>query len=136
MIMGRDSKIEWCHHTFNPWIGCSKVSGGCAHCYAETLVDKRWGKVNWGDKGTRVRTSAANWKQPLAWDRAAKEAGERHRVFCASLADVFEDRDELLNWRYDLFELIGETPNLDVALPLSLVGDAIGENPRILYLGT
>jgi protein gp37 len=111
--MGADSKIEWTHHTFNPWIGCTKVSAGCAHCYAEALMDKRWGKVKWGPNGTRVRTSDANWREPLKWNNAAMMAGERHRVFCASLADVFENRPELLPWRRDLFELIRITPYLD-----------------------
>lgn len=108
-----NSKIQWCHHTFNPWMGCTKVSQGCANCYAENLMDKRWGKVQWGPNGKRVRTSAANWKKPFQWDVAALEAGEPHRVFCASLADVFEDRDELIPWRDDLFSLIVATPFLD-----------------------
>ena len=111
--MGENPKIEWCRHTFNPWIGCTKVSAGCAHCYAEELMDRRYGTAKWGDDGTRVRTSPGNWRKPLAWDRAAKKAGERHRVFCASLADVFEDRDELRPWRAELFELIANTPHLD-----------------------
>ena len=109
----QDSKIEWCKHTFNPWIGCTKVSDGCKFCYAENLMDHRYGKVQWGPNGTRIRTSPANWNQPLKWDREAKALGERHRVFCASLADVFEDREELLPWRRDLFKLIQKTPNLD-----------------------
>lgn len=89
--MGANSKIEWTHHTFNPWIGCSKVSPGCANCYAEEMMDKRYGKAQWGPIGTRRRTSDTNWKKPLQWNKAAAAAGERHRVFCASLADVFED---------------------------------------------
>lgn len=111
--MGANSKIEWTHHTFNPWVGCSKVSAGCTNCYAESMMDKRLGKVQWGDGGTRVRTSAANWKKPLQWNKAAAAAGVRHRVFCASLADVFEDRKELVEWRADLFDLIDQTPHLD-----------------------
>lgn len=89
--MAENSSIEWTTHTFNPWLGCTKVNTGCTNCYAETLMDKRYGKVQWGPHGTRVRTSGANWRKPLQWDRAAAKAGERHRVFCASLADVFED---------------------------------------------
>jgi len=112
-----NSKIEWTDHTFNPWVGCSKVSPGCQHCYAETLMDKRWGKVQWGPQGTRVRTSAANWRKPLQWNKRAKEEGVRYRVFCASLADVMEDkldqRSDLGEWRNDLFSLIEQTPNLD-----------------------
>lgn len=111
--MGQNSKIEWTHHTFNPWVGCTKVSAGCKNCYAEQLMDKRYGRVQWGVHGTRSKTSAANWKQPLRWDRAAAKAGVRHRVFCASLADVFEDRQELVEWRAELFALIDATPHLD-----------------------
>lgn len=92
--MGQDSKIEWTDHTFNPWTGCTKVSPACAHCYAEAWA-KRTGIVQWGDSAPRRRTSEANWRQPLIWDREAAKAGVRRRVFCASLADVFEDRDEL-----------------------------------------
>ncbi len=110
--MGEDSKIEWTTHTFNPWIGCQKVSPGCDHCYAEAMMDHRWGKVQWGPHGERKRTSAANWRKPLAWSKAARGASERPRVFCASLADVF-DNQVPAEWRADLFDLIGETPELD-----------------------
>lgn len=89
--MAENSKIEWTDHTFNPWIGCSKVHEGCTHCYAEEQMDKRWAKAKWGPAGTRTITSEANWAQPLKWNRAAENAGVRARVFCASLADVFED---------------------------------------------
>lgn len=109
--MAANSKIEWTDHTFNPWLGCSKISPSCAHCYAEGWA-KRSGLVKWGDHPRR-RTSAANWREPLKWNRAAEAAGERRRVFCASLADVFEDREELKPWRYDLWRLIEATPSLD-----------------------
>ena len=55
--MSENSKIEWTDHTFNPWIGCTKVSPGCAHCYAENLMDTRYGKARWGNGQPRVRTS-------------------------------------------------------------------------------
>lgn len=111
--MGKDSKIEWTDHTFNPWLGCQKVSAGCRYCYAEALMDSRFGRVKWGPDGTRVRTSAEYWKQPIRWDREADQTGIRRRVFCASLADVFEDRLELDDWRIVLFDLIGATPYLN-----------------------
>lgn len=114
--MGENTKIEWCHHTFNPWIGCAKVSDGCKFCYAETLMDHRYGKVEWGPRGERKRTSKSYWKQPFQWNRAAQAQGTRQRVFCASLADVFEDRrgqDPLTLWRAQLWYLIEQTPNLD-----------------------
>jgi protein gp37 len=101
--MGKDSSIEWTKHTFNPWRGCTKVSEGCRHCYAE-VQSKRNLKVlgEWGPSGTRVVASESMWREPLKWDRAAREMGERHRVFCASLADVFED------WSGPLLNASGE----------------------------
>jgi protein gp37 len=78
--------------TFNPWRGCTKVSAGCKNCYAETLSGRNPKTLGvWGPGGTRVVAAESYWRQPLKWDAAAKAAGERHRVFCASLADVFED---------------------------------------------
>lgn len=85
------SNIEWTHHTFNHVIGCSKKSPGCKNCYAEYDMGTRRGRVVWGVNGTRSVTSYSYWRQPLKWDKEAKAAGERRRVFCASLADVFED---------------------------------------------
>jgi len=108
-----NSKIEWCDHTFNPWIGCTKVSPGCANCYAEMLMDKRFGQVEWGPTGIRKRTSKANWRKPLTWNGKAKREGRRYRVFCASLADVFEDRPELDGWRTDFLWMAEDTPNLN-----------------------
>ena len=106
--MAELTAIQWATHTFNPWIGCTKVHAGCTSCYAEADMDHRRGRVAWGPSGTRSRTSDANWREPLKWNRKAEcncgasglgpkqcefcEGGcERPRVFCASLADVFED---------------------------------------------
>jgi len=112
--MAENSKIEWTHHTFNPWIGCQKVGPGCDHCYAEAMMDARLGRVEWGPHGARQRTSPANWRQPLKWDRDAAAVGERRRVFCASLADVMDSHHSILpEWRADLWALIRATPNLD-----------------------
>lgn len=122
--MAEQTGIEWCDATFNPWIGCEKVSPGCAHCYAETLVHGRMGRGGtWGADGVRQVTSDSNWKKPLRWARLAREGklpdgtpnldGRRPRVFCASLADVFEDRPELREPRDDLFTLIEQTRELD-----------------------
>lgn len=89
--MAEKTEISWCDATFNPWIGCSKVHQGCTNCYAERDFDKRRHFAKWGQHGTRVLTSEANWRKPLAWNRDAEAAGRQVRVFCASLADVFED---------------------------------------------
>lgn len=108
----QNSKIEWTDHTFNPWMGCQKVSAGCDHCYAETMMDKRFNKVEWGPHGERKRTSDQNWKAPLRWAKQANELGTRPRVFCASLADVWDNRAPS-EWRSELFHLIRATPELD-----------------------
>lgn len=110
--MAENSKIEWTTHTFSPWIGCQHVSAGCDNCFAETLMDTRYGKVEWGPHGERKRTSAEYWKQPHRWAKKAKAAGIRPRVFCASLCDVF-DNQVPERWRYDLFAMINFTPELD-----------------------
>jgi protein gp37 len=110
--MAEFSKIEWTDHTFNPWIGCQKVSPGCDHCYAETMMDHRFHKVQWGPHGNRVRTSVTNWGQPFKWARDAASRGKSARVFCASLADVFDNKIDRV-WRTDLFDLIRMTPELD-----------------------
>lgn len=108
--MGADTKIEWADHTFNPWIGCTKVSAACDHCYAESFA-RRTAGPKWGAGQERRRTSEANWKKPLAWNRKAAAAGKPARVFCASLADVF-DTEVPDGWRQDLFRLIAGTPHL------------------------
>ena len=112
-----NTKIQWATHTFNPWIGCAKVSDGCKNCYAETL-NNRYGWSEWGKNGTRKKTSPANWRKPLKWSKEAEiNASLGHttnpKVFCASLADVFEDHPALPLLRYELFDLIEDTPNLD-----------------------
>ncbi len=110
--MGKDSKIEWTTHTFNPWWGCTKVSEACKHCYAESWA-KRVGKDVWGPGAQRRTFGDDHWKQPLQWNALAHGAVERPRVFCASMADVFEDREELDSHRARLWDLIEATPNLD-----------------------
>jgi len=126
--VSENSKIEWTDYTFNPWMGCTKVSPGCANCYAEALIDRRYGKAKWGKGQPRVRTSAANWKLPLKWNRWTADIEDdpdvqyfkstgvltttRPRVFCASLADWLDD-EVPIEWLGDLLSLIYSTPNLD-----------------------
>lgn len=110
--MGQDSKIEWTHSTFNPWWGCVKISDGCKHCYAESF-SKRYGHKIWGVDAERRFFGDKHWNEPVKWNREAEKAGERRRVFCASMADVFEDRGDLDVSRSQLFMLISQTPMLD-----------------------
>lgn len=114
--MAENSAIEWTDHTFNPWIGCTAVSPACDHCYAETLMDKRYGRVKWGPHGDCSITGASTWRQPRLWQKRAAEFfaehGRRQRVFCASLADVFDNKAPE-GARDRLWSLIRETPDLD-----------------------
>lgn len=127
--MAKQSAIAWTKSTFNPWIGCTKVGPGCDGCYAEAL-DKRMrfgGAVHWGDGLPRHRTSASNWKGPTEWNRNAPLSVFAGRsgfwpVFCASLADVF-DNEIPAAWRYDLWDLIEWTPRLTWYLVTKRVGN-------------
>src|ERR1700730_6921319 len=124
MTVAENSKIEWTDHTFNPWIGCTKVSPACDHCYAEAMMDTRYGRVRWGAGEDRSRTSKANWQQPLKWNRIAQADGARPLVFCASLADVFDNEVDPL-WRRELFALIEATPSLIWLLLTKRIGNVV-----------
>lgn len=121
--MAENSKIEWTDHTFNPWVGCTKISvgpqGACERCYAEGWAKRTGHPELWA--GYRRRTSESNWKQPLKWNTAAN--ARTPRVFCASLADVF-DNAVPREWRWDLFRLILQTPDLDWLLLTKRIGNA------------
>jgi len=108
--MGTKTGIEWTDHTFNPWIGCTKVSAGCANCYAKTRDDRHMlGPVShWGPGAPRHVTSAANWREPLSWAKWWRKEGRRGKVFCASQADIFES-EAPVEARRRLWGLIGET---------------------------
>lgn len=145
--MAENTEIQWTDHSFNPWLGCTKIGPGCKFCYAEAQMDKWLGRVKWGPAGERMRTSEAYWRAPLRWhknlvrgwvwrcencnerlvtrgDREVlgdcKNCGlsvwrniQREKVFCASLADVFEDNPQVEDWLLDLLRLIFDTPYLD-----------------------
>ena len=109
--MGANSRISWTDHTFNPWWGCMKVSGGCVHCYAEKMGN-RFGSY-WGLTATRKTFGELHWKEPFKWDRRAGAAGDRKRVFCGSMCDWAEDHPTADEERKKLWPLIRQTPNLD-----------------------
>jgi protein gp37 len=108
----KESLIEWTDYTFNPWIGCTKVSPGCANCYAEHSTPVRTMKIEWGKGNPRHRTSESSWNKIRSLNRKSEKAGIRTKVFCASLADWL-DPEVPSSWLCDLLELIRETPNLD-----------------------
>jgi len=120
--MVENSKIEWTDHTFNPWIGCTKVSPGCDNCYAETLTS-RFKTVTWGPGQPRSLTGTSYWQAPHRWNKEAAKLKVRPRVFCASLADVF-DNEVPPEWRQRLWRLIAETPHLDWLLLTKRIGNA------------
>jgi protein gp37 len=107
-----NSNISWCDDSFNPWYGCARVSEACRNCYAADLALTKGLLEDWGPGTVRKRTTEEYWRQPLRWNDEARRSGIRRRVFCASLADIF-DEEVPSEWRADLFELIRETPNLD-----------------------
>lgn len=136
--MAENSAIEWCDHTFNPWEGCQKVGPGCDHCYAEARNARFGGGVaiNWGPGAPRRRTGAANWEPPRRWNAQHEvffaRHGRRQRVFCASLADVF-DNAVPGEWRFDLWNTIERTPNLDWLLLTKRIGNAAQMLPQIPF---
>lgn len=137
--MAENTSIEWAHHTFNAWIGCTKVGPGCDNCYAADLAQARLG-VEWGVGQPRRRTAESTWKQPRRWNNRAEKLGIRYRVFCSSLADVFDNEVDPA-WRGNLFQLIRETPHLDWLLVTKRIGnaakmaEAAGGWPANVWLG-
>ncbi len=120
--MAEHTEISWCDHTFNPWRGCTKVSPACDLCYAETMSKRNPAVLGvWGKYGTRAIAAESYWKLPEQWNRKAEKEGVRKRVFCASLADVFEGTDSMPEAAWDavraarirLGDLIVSTPHLD-----------------------
>lgn len=105
-----NSKISWTDNTFNPWLGCRKISSGCENCYAEAQVH-RWGKDELWNSDTRSPTGEAYWKKPLEWNKKAQAQRIPLRVFCGSMCDVFEDieSDIVKTQRERLFDLIENT---------------------------
>lgn len=138
--MAETTGIAWTDHTWSPWIGCTKVSPGCDHCYAEALdarhkygLDARArltirAAPHWGAGKPRYRTK--QWGQPLKWNAAAAKAGIQRRIF-PSLCDPFDNEvpDE---WRYDWWQLIAQTPNLIWLLLTKRIGNAAKMLPQPL----
>jgi protein gp37 len=140
--MGKDSKISWTDHSYNPWHGCTPISPACDHCYARRLAE-RTGHNVWGHDAPRRFFGEKHWGEPLKWDRNAQKEGTRARVFCGSMCDVFEGRHDLDSWRLKLWGLIETTKNLDWLLLtkrphniLKMVPEAWGKAfPSNVWLG-
>src|SRR5258708_4484151 len=140
--MALNSAIEWTTHTFNPWWGCTKVSPGCDNCYAER-DSQRFSPGLWGLKADRRFFQEPHWQQLLRWDRAAAKAATRPRVFCASMADVFDNHPQVTLERARLWDYINMTPNLDWLLLTKRIGNVrsmypvswIAKPPKNVWLG-
>lgn len=131
--MGENSKIEWTDHTFSPWWGCERISPACDHCYAATWAKRTGFPDLWS--GERRFFGDKHWNEPLRLNRAAAKAGTRARVFCASMADVFDNHREVGPHRERLWALIRETPNLDWLILTKRIGNAISMLPDDWYEG-
>lgn len=110
--MASETIIAWTDHTFNPWMGCTKVSAGCKNCYAATLTKNRMGLDLWGDKAPRQVTKAP-WQNVMKWNRDAKRDGVVRRCFTASLCDVFEDHPVPNMTRPKVWDVIRRCQHLD-----------------------
>jgi protein gp37 len=139
-----NSKIEWTDHTFSPWWGCMKVSRACKNCYAEVMDKRMQGGQHWGPNSTRKMQSERYWAQPIKWNAEAGRLGIKKKVFCASMADVFEDHPDVHQARMRLFKLVEDTPNLiwlfltkRTNLILNTVPDHwLGNHPKNVWYGT
>lgn len=118
--MAEQTTIEWTDHTFNTHWGCSKISPGCDGCYAERLA-ARFG-YGWGDDAPKREFSEKHWNELLRWDRHAREAGVRRRVFTNSMSDLF-DKFAPDGVRERHFPFIERTPNLDHLLLTKRIGN-------------
>jgi protein gp37 len=103
--MSDHTGIAWTDATWNPVTGCSKVSPGCAHCYAEALSHRFWQAVTpWtpANAHLNVRLHPERLDEPLHWRKP-------RRVFVCSMSDLFHP---LVPWRFidDVFDVMDQTP--------------------------
>lgn len=112
--MGKDTKIQWCHHTWNRWRGCRKVAPECENCYiVHTPPLRMIGQVHGSQ---RVSAGDSYIKEPLQWNAAAAKAKERRRVFVMSLGDWLDMENVPLRWWVDIIDMIRLCPWLDFLL--------------------
>lgn len=124
--MAERTEISWADGTFNPWIGCSKISPGCDHCYAARDNERRKWVESWGGPGLppSPRRRTKTWGEPVKWNAKAALTGYKPRIFCASLSDVF-DNEVPDAWRADLWQLLRDTPNLRWMLLTKRIGNVL-----------
>jgi len=138
--MGEFSGIEWTDHTFNPWVGCNRVSPACDNCYAAKDIFTKFNGIEWGKNTPRFLTDTP-WQQAIRWNKKAGRDGVRRRVFCASLSDVFDDHPDVIETRQRLWNMIEMTTNLDWLLLTKRPGKILKMMPEAgfpenVWLGT
>lgn len=114
--MGKDTKIEWTHHSKSPWWGCTHAGSlGCDHCYVRDM-DKRFCGAGHFDGNPRRTFGRRYWRELRRWDRVAAKLGERHRVFIGSVCDVFEEGPLQDAERAKLWPRLAECTHLDMLM--------------------
>jgi protein gp37 len=127
--VAQGTSIEYVDHSFSPWWGCSRISPGCARCFAADNA-RRWGQGDlWRLHGPRRVVSENQWRQPPRWNRVAQQDGRLARVLCGTMCDVFEDHPAVTGARARLFTLIEATPWLAWCLFTKRPGNAPGMVP-------
>ena len=121
--MGEKTRIAWTDHTFNSWWGCTKVGPGCDNCYAEAQA-ARYGHNIWGFGVPRRYFGNKHWDEPLKWNEQSRKAGKQTKVFCASMADVFDNEIDQLH-RERLWGLIAGTPFLTWQILTKRIGNVM-----------
>ena len=77
------TKIEWCQETWNPVTGCTKISEGCVHCYAQRMANRLKGRYGYpSDEPFRVTFHPDRLSKPMSW-------GKPRMVFVCSMGDLF-----------------------------------------------
>jgi len=115
--MSEETIIAWTDHTFNAWMGCTKVSAGCANCYAETLTKNRMGLKLWGPDAKRQVTKTP-WQNVKQWQKSAASGAPgllnngKHLTFLGSLMDWAEDRPDLEEPRARMWQTIRDCPDI------------------------
>jgi protein gp37 len=110
--MAENTTIEWTDHTWNPWWGCTKVSDGCKHCYAERESKRHTSEDIWGRGRQRLLAEETVWQDPETWNEQAGKQGTRARVFCLSMGDINDDGVDPA-WRKRAYDVIRANTNLD-----------------------
>ncbi len=144
----KTTKIEWTDKTWNPITGCTKISQGCAHCYAEVMTRrlKAMGLPKYSN-GFEVTLHEECLEEPLQWRQP-------HTIFVCSMSDLFhkdvpfsfvdkvmdtihctpQHRYQLLTKRADRMAEYFHSHNIPINAWLGVTVEAVSSKPKIEYL--